>query len=218
MDIIEAIRERKSIRGYRSEPVPEKIIRKILDIATRAPSAENIQPWHITVVSGRALEGIRQGNLKMLDSGELISRRRLEGVYRSRQVELAIELFGLMGITREDRKMRDEWLKRGFRFFDAPAAIFISTDNELGESSSFFDCGALTQTICLAALSFGLGTCIVGQGVMFPEVVRSFTGIPASQRLVIGIALGYPDRDFPANKLRSKREPIDNTVSWCRDN
>jgi nitroreductase len=154
----------------------------------------------------------------MLASGVETSGRRLEGVYRERQVKLAIELFGLMGISREDRKGRDEWLKRGFRFFDAPAAIIISADKELGESSSFFDCGALTQTICLAALSFGLGTCIVGQGVMFPEVVRSFTGIPSSQRLVIGIALGYPDRDFPANKLISQREPVDDTVSWCRDN
>jgi len=79
------------------------------------------------------------------------------------------------------------------------------------------DIGALMQTICLAALHHGLGTCIEDQGTMFPDVVRKFTGMPDSKRIVISIAIGYPDWDFPANKLESRREPLENVVTWCGD-
>ncbi len=217
MDIIEAIKSRKSIRGYKRDPVPEATLREILSIATRAPSATNTQPWKITVVSGEALEVIRRGNLEMYAAGKMPERRRLEGVYRERQVELGVQLFTLMGIGRDDKEKREDWVKRGLRLFDAPAAIYLSADSSLGETLCYFDCGALAQTICLTALSYGLDTCIMGQGITFPKVVRKFTGIPESERLIISIAIGYPDWDFPANKLESKREPIENIARFVSE-
>jgi len=218
MDIMEAVRSRKSIRGYKPDPVPKEILKEILDIATRSPSGMNTQPWEFTVITGEVLDNIKRANVEMLGSGAIpnpdFAGKPYEGVYRNRQVEVAVQLFGLMGIAREDKEKRAEWMQRGFRFFDAPAAIVLSVDKSLGEIRPQFDIGAIVQTICLAALNYGLGTCIQDQGLMFPEVVRSFAGILESKRMVIAIAIGYPDWDFPANKLESKREPVENITAW----
>jgi len=129
-------------------------------------------------------------------------------------VGLAIQIFGLMGIAREDKEKRAEWMERGFRFFDAPAAIILSVDRCLGDGYPLFDIGAISQSICLTALKYGLGTCIEDQGILYPQVVRRFTGIPESKRIIISIAIGYPDWDFPANKLESSREPIESITTW----
>lgn len=219
MDIIEAIRTRKSVRGFRPDPVPKEILRDILDIATQAPSAMNTQPWEIIVIAGEVLENIKRGNIEMLESGALpnpnVSVQPFEGVYRQRQVDLAVQIFQLMGIAREDKAKRAEWMKRGFRFFDAPAAFILSVDKALKPWWELFDFGAISQTICLAALKYGLGTCIEDQGVMYPEVIRKYTGMPESKRIIICIPIGYPDWDFPANRLESKREPVEAITTWC---
>ena len=219
MDVVEAIRSRKSIRGFKPTPVPKEVLREILDIARRAPSSINTQPWDITVVTGEVLDNIKKGNIEMLAIGAEpnpdVPSKPHEGIYRQRQVELAIQIFKLMDIAREDKAKRAEWGQRGVRFFDAPAAIILSVDRSVDKLSSHFDIGAIVQTICLAALNYGLGTCIENQGIIFPEVVRKYTHIPESNKILISIAIGYPDWDFPANKLESKREPIEDFVTWC---
>jgi len=219
MDVIEAIRTRKSIRGFKPDPVTKEILRDIIDIARRAPSGMNTQPWEITIVSGEALDNIKRENIQMLASGAIQNSGRpnqlFEGVFRQRQIDLAIQLFQLMGIAREDKEKRAEWMQRGFRFFDAPAAIIISVDSSLHESRPRFDIGAISQTICLAALNYGLGTCIEDQGIMYPEILRKHTGIPESKQIIISIAIGYPDWDFPANKVESEREPVESITTWC---
>ena len=218
MDILAAIRKRKSIRGYKPDPVPQEILREIIEIAERAPSAMNTQPWEITVVTGKILDNIRQSQIELLKAGATpdvkIPSKPFEGKYRQRQVELAIKLFEAMNIAREDKEKRAEWQKKGYRFFDAPAAIILSVDKSLNELPAQFNLGLIVQTICLAALHFGLGTCIEYQSITYPEVVREFTNIPESKRISVGIAIGYPDWDFPANKAVSKREPVDEIVTW----
>jgi len=219
MDIAEAICSRKSIRGYKSTPVAKETLKEILDIAARAPSSDNAQTWELTVVTGEVLDNIRWGNVELLTSGVVpnpdFALGHLEGVYRRREVELAIQIFQLMGIAREDRDERAQWRQRGFRFFDAPTAIILSADSSLSESRILLDAGLIIQTICLAALNYNLGTCIGVQGVMYPDVVRKFTNIPESKRIIMSIAIGYPDWDFPANKLESKREPVEDITTWC---
>lgn len=218
MDIIEALRWRKSIRGYKPDPIPKEIVREILEIASRSPSAKNAQPWEVTVVAGKVLEQIKRGNLEMLASGAIpnpdVSYMDFHGVYKRRQVALAIQLFELMGIDRRDRNKRAEWNQRGLRFFDAPAAIILTADTSLDESATQFDLGIITHAICLAALNYGLGTCINGQAIMYPEVVRKFTGIPETKRITMSIAIGYSDWDFAANKVASKRAPAESITSW----
>jgi len=215
MEIIQAICTRKSIRGYKPDPVPMEILRKILETAAHSPSAMNTQPWEVTVVTGETLNNIKRANVGMLDSASHFWRRPYEGVYRQRQVDLGVQIFSLMGIARENKEKRAQWLERGFRFFDAPAAIIVSIDSSIEGPLALLGIGAFCQSVCLAALDYGLGTCIEDQVIAFPDVLRKFLGIAQSKHIVIGIAIGYPDWDFPANKLESEREPIERFANWC---
>ncbi len=221
MDIVEAIKIRKSIRGFKADPVPKEVIMEVLEIAGRAPSAMNTQPWEFAVLTGEVLEKIKQVNIEKLYSPDpsqpehTVTGWPRDSVYRDRQVELAIQIFKLMDIGREDKEKRASWMERGFRYFDAPAAIILLTDSVLTDEGPLLDLGAVMQTICLAALSYDLGTCIEDQGVMAPEVVRKLANIPETKRIIMSIAIGYPDWDFPANKLETTREPIENLVTWC---
>ena len=220
MDIIEAAKTRKSIRGYKRDPVPKEVLEQILELASHAPSAMNTQPWEFTVLTGEVLANVRQGNIELVNSGALPSPEHVvtgwprDSIYRQRQVDLAKQLFRLMDIPREDKEKRAKWMERGFRYFDAPAAIILSTDRCLSESGPLLDIGAVIQTICLGALHFGLGTCIEDQGTMYPQVLRKYAHIPESKRIIAAIAIGYPDWDFPANKVESEREPIENVTTW----
>jgi nitroreductase len=220
MNIIEAIKTRKSIRDFTVDPVPQHILMKILETASHAPSAGNSQPWEFTVVTGNKLDTIRKVNIEKLKSKAPrhpdLSAKALprDSVYRKRQIEISKQLFGLMDISREDLEKRDRWMELGFRYFNAPAAIIISMDRSLHYPRPIFDIGSITQNICLAALYYGLGTCIANQGISYPEVLHEMAGIPESKRIVISIAIGYPNWDFPANKVVSNREPVENITTW----
>lgn len=221
MDIIEAIKKRKSIRDFKNDQVPQSVIREILEIACRAPSAMNTQPWEFTVIAKETLDNIRNSVIVKLRAGEKPHSEHSvvgwpsDSVYRTRQIELAKGIFKLMDIKREDADKRTKWLERGFRFFNAPAAIIICVDKMLTQGTPIFDIGTVTQNICLAALHYGLGTCIEDQGVMYPEELRNFCDIPENKQIIIAIAIGYPNWDFPANQLETSREPVDNITTWC---
>ena len=220
MNIVEAITNRKSIRNFKPTPVPKTILEEILNVSCRAPSSVNQQPWEFAVVSGDLLEKIKQQNIEKLLAGLPAQRdypvedRPKDSIYRKRQVDLAIQLFEMMGIPREDKEKRQEWLLRGFRYFDAPCAIFIYSDKCLSEVGSVLDIGAVMQNICLAALKYELGTCIENQGIQYSDMLRELIGIPETKRIAVSIAIGYPDWDFPANRLVSDRESVDNITLW----
>lgn len=219
MDIADAIRQRKSIRGFKPDPVPKDVLRNVLEIAVRAPSSVNAQPWEFAVIAGEVLDRVKRENVERLVSGKEanpdLRSDPWQGVFRQRQVELAKQIFQLMGIAREDKEKRAQWAQRGARFFDAPVAIIVFADGSLPESRPLFDAGCVCQTICLAALHFGLGTCIEGQGVHYPDVLRKHTGMPESKRIITSIAIGYPDWDYPANAVKTERESLDNITMWC---
>jgi nitroreductase len=223
MEITEAIVTRKSIRKFKPDPVSKETIRKILEVASRAPSSENTQPWEFVVIAGETLDTLRQKNVQKIRNMEfppdemahIMIERPKGSIYRTRQIEIAKQLFSLMDIPRKDLQKRTEWLERGFRYFDAPVAIIVVADKSLPVEGTFLDIGSVTQNICLAALAHGLHTCIENQGITYSDVVREVTGIPDTKRLMSAVAIGYPDWDFPANKVQSEREPIDNIVTWC---
>jgi len=220
MEVIEAVKKRKSIRGYKPDPVPKQVLEHILALASHAPSAMNTQPWELTVLTGKVLEDVRRSNVDLLKSGVPPSPEHVvvswprDSIYRQRQVDLAKQLFQLMDVPREDKEKRARWLERGFRYFDAPAVIIVSADRCLSASGPLLDIGALIQTICLSAVHFGLGTCIEDQGVAYPQALREYARIPESKRIIAAIAIGYPDWDFPANKVESEREPVNNITAW----
>lgn len=219
MDLLQAVEARKSIRGFKPDPVPQAVIAELLSAALCTPSPVNTQPWEITVLTGAPLEALKQANMELLQSGAPRDPNAdygpHTGIYRRRQIDLAVQLFQLMGIGREDREKRAEWTALGCRYFDAPAAIIIVVDESVSEWCALFSVGSLAQTIALLALNYGLGTCIQGQAIAYPEAVRRISGVPDAKRLIIGIALGYPDFDFPANRARAERLTLESAVSWC---
>ena len=218
MEVMEAIESRRSIRGYKPIPVPKETLIQILEVAIRAPSYDNAQPWGFTILGGKVLndlrEALQQQSLAGMSPHPDFPLETLGRVHRSRYVELAKSLFQLMDIAREDKEKRVQWLSKMVGFFDAPNAIIVTADAEFSGHYSMFCLGAVSQNIALAALNFGLGTCLDVAAIVYPEVIRSVVGIPESKKVAIGIAIGYPDWDFPANELRSTREPLENVATW----
>jgi nitroreductase len=209
---------RRSIRGYKPDPVPKALIREVIEIAMRAPSSLNTQPWNFYVVAGAPLDRIRAGNTERNLAGVPSSREfrghgEYAGAHRERQIEIAKQLFGAMGIERHDKARRQDGVLRGFRQFDAPVSVVVTYDRSIhGGDIAPFDCGAIANALVNAAWSRGLGCVINSQGIMQSPVVREHAGIPEDQVIMICIAMGYPDDTFPANAVVSRRKPVDDAA------
>ncbi|MZR31598.1 nitroreductase [Sneathiella litorea] len=219
MDFDTIVRGRRSIRGYKPDPIPKSVLKEIIDIAARAPSSMNTQPWHLHVISGEPLDRIRAGNTERNLAGVPSSREfrvedKYEGVHRDRQVKVAVQLFEAMGIERHDAERRQEWVLRGFRQFDAPVSVIVAYDKELQGDIRHFDLGAITYGLVLAAWSRGIGAVINSQGIMQSPVVREHAGIPENHVIQTAVAMGYPDDSFPANAVVSTRRPVEEVVTF----
>lgn len=221
MDLREAFKTRKSIRGFRPTPVPDKLIIDILDFARLSPSSTNSQCWEFVVATGKSLEIAKATNVEQTLAGAEMASDVLAqshtGKRRERQVTLAKMVYGLMDIARDDQEGRMQWHLKGMRFFDAPAVILICLDESVYNRDNqlpLFDAGIVTQSIVLLALEHGLGTCIQGVGVAYSEALKRALDIPESKRLIVSVAIGYPDWDFPANAVESEREPLENLMVW----
>ncbi|HOA50461.1 MAG TPA: nitroreductase [Novosphingobium sp.] len=220
MEFDDVIMGRRSIRGYKPDPVPRQLIEEVLTLAMRAPSSMNTQPWNFHVITGEPLARIRQGNTERTlagvpDSREFRKGTAFDGVHRDRQVEVAKQLFGAMGIERDDKAKRQDWVLRGFRQFDAPVCVIITYDKVLdGSDDTPFDCGAVTTALVNAAWSRGLGCVINSQGIMQSPVVREHAGIPDDQVIMKAVALGWPDDSFPANAVVPTRKSVDEAATF----
>ena len=220
MDYNDIVHERRSIRGYQQKPIPRELIEEIIDLAKRAPSSMNTQPWHFHVITGEPLERIRKGNTEKMMSGSAVDREikmnhGYEGPHRERQIEIAVQLFEAMGIARDDKPKRQDWVMRGFRQFDAPVSIVITVDKALADDTiAHFDCGAATYGLVLAAWSKGLGSVINGQGIMQSSVVRENANIPEDEVIMTCVAMGYPSDEFVANDVKSRRVANDQVASF----
>ncbi len=220
MDLDQAITERRSIRGFTNQPVPKELLEEIITLANRAPSSMNTQPWHLHVLTGEPLEQVRKGKTERMLGGVKPTRdiedyAEYEGEHRKRQIEIAVQLFEVMGIERGDKERRQDWVMRGFRQFDAPVSIVVCFDRSLlSNTIAHFDTGAMTNSLVLAAWARGLGAVINGQGIMQSPVVREVAGIPEDQIILTCVALGWPDEEFVANSVVSRRSPISNTTQF----
>ncbi len=220
MDYEEIAQARRSIRGYKPDPIPREVLEEIIHIAKQAPSSMNTQPWHFHVLTGEPLERIRKGNTEKMMAGSAVDREiklnhGYEVPHRERQIEIAVQLFEAMGIARDDKERRMDWVMRGFRQFDAPVSIVITVDKALADDTiAHFDCGAATYGLVLAAWSKGIGSVINGQGIMQSSVVRENAMIPDDQVIMTCVAMGYPDETFVANDVKSRRTPNDKVASF----
>lgn len=223
MQLVETMKRRRSIRGYKPDLVPDDVITEILDQARRSPSSVNSQPWEFVVLTGKSLDIARETNVEQTLAGAQmlpdVPAQLYTGRYRERQVELGKTFYGIMHIERDDQEGRMQWHLRGMRFFDAPAVILTCLDESAYSRESqlpLFDAGLVTQSIVLLALEYGLGTCIQGITVAYPEALKRALGIPLSKRLIVSVAMGYPDWDFPANAVETNRDPLGAFVTWKR--
>jgi len=221
MELKQAMQERRSIRGFKKDPVPRALLEEVIALANRAPSSMNTQPWHLHVLTGEPLEKVREGNSTRMLQGvppvrEISDHGAYAGVHRDRQVGIAKQLFAAMGIERDDKERRKDWVMRGFRQFDAPVSIVVCFDKSLDDNGTIahFDLGAVTYGLVLAAWSMGLGCVINGQGIMQSPVVREHAQIPDDQVIMTCVAMGWPDEDFSANAVVSTRRPVEEVTRF----
>jgi nitroreductase len=218
MNIIEAIHDRKSSRAFLPKPVPRAAVERILDAARWAPSWANTQPWEFIVVGGETLKKIGEEFCRRMSAGakdnpDVPMPREWDEPYKSRYAQLGKRLFDILGVAQDDKAGRARHYQRMYSFFGAPAMIYILTGDKLGHYS-LFDCGSVTQTICLLAEAEGLGTCILAAAVRHPDIIRAHVDVSPTKKFVIGIAIGYPDPQSPYNHYRSSRVPLAEIVRW----
>jgi nitroreductase len=220
MEFEALVNTRRSVRGYKTDPIPRAIIEDVISVAKGAPSSMNTQPWHVHVLTGAPLDRIRERNTEEMLAGaqakrDIVTHGPYEGIHRKRQVDIAIQLFEAMGIARDDKERRQDWVMRGFRQFDAPVSLVLTYDKVLDPGAvCHFDLGALSYGIVLAAWDRCLGTVVNGQGIMRSDIVREVADIPENEVIMTCIAMGYPNDDFSANAVKSHREPNDAFVHY----
>jgi nitroreductase len=220
MSVDEAIRRRRSVRGFRPEEVPEATMREVFELAQWAPSNCNVQPWTPHVVSGEALKRLRDA---LVDAGmrdepirpDWPADGKFTDVYRERQVDAAQRLYGAMGVERRDAVGRKMAYIRNHAFFDAPHAVFVFMPEPF-DTREATDIGMYAQTLMLALTARGIGSCAQGALGLFPHIVREHLGIPANYKLLFGVSFGYEDASVKANAARVGRANLDDAVRFHR--
>ncbi|MGO4617209.1 nitroreductase [Nocardia sp. 2YAB30] len=215
-DLEDAITERRSTRLFlRDKPVPRELVNEALTLAMRAPSNSNVQPWHVVFASGPARDRLVEA---LLEDARTAPPRvpRLPDAFAHIRQELGATVYGSMGIARHDVRARRIAVLRNWEFFRAPLAGIICMHRELDYVDAM-GVGMFLQTLLLALTARGLATCVQVAIAGYPDTVRSQLGIPDEMRILSGLAIGYADREFPANALRVPRNRADQHVVFIDD-
>jgi nitroreductase len=211
----EAMLSRRSLRAFRSDPVPRETVERILALASRAPSGTNIQPWHVTVVAGEARARLTQAMYaEFMERGEEAWKREFDYYpskwrepYLSRRRKIGWDLYGLLGIGKGERERTHRQHARNYLFFDAPVGLVITLERDL-PVGAWLDTGMFLQNVMLAARAFGLDTCPQAAIASAHPVLRRELAIPEEQVVVCGMSLGYARADAIENTLVTVREPV----------
>lgn len=218
MTLEQALRQRRSVRAFLPQQVPDATLRDVFNLAQLAPSNCNTQPWVVHVASGASCERLRH---RLTQAGMDPSQHlpdfpydgRYPGVYRERQVDAAAQLYGAMGIAREDKLARGHALLANYAFFGAPHVAFICLPDHFGLREAA-DCGIYAQALMLALTAKGLASCPQA-AVSFPApAVRQELGLPEGLKVLMGVSFGYEDPEAPANRCRVGRANLDAAVTF----
>ncbi|NBA96075.1 nitroreductase [Pseudomonas sp. R5(2019)] len=214
MHVDSAIRSRKSVRRFLSGHIPRPSIERILELSARAPSGNNVQPWHVHVLTGAAKQALCRDILEAAatQSDEHTPEYQYYPdqcfePYSGRSREVGVDLDEALGIARGDLEARERQTLRNYLFFDAPVGLLISLDRRLN-TGSYMDLGMFMQNIMLAARGQGFHTCAQAAFAWYHKIVRQHLPLPDDHILVCGIALGHEDRTAPENNFNTAREPI----------
>ena len=214
MDLLKAMEERRSSRAFLDKPVDRETLEKLFRLATQAPSAINLQPWEITVVSGEEKKRLSRLLVKRMKEmnvscGPGANRPLPEHFIERQRGLLNVTLPGLP----ENTPFQDFINEGSCNFYGAPSAIIITID-EVFSSIRLADIGIVVGYLVLAAHGLGLGTCPIGLITAFDDAIREELNIPEEKQVVIGMAVGYGDPDDPINQTRSERVPLKDVVKW----
>ena len=219
MQFDELLHARKSIRAFKPDPVPLSLVKEILELASRAPSGTNIQPWKVHVAAGDVRAKLEAEVLAHREThphdkaAEFPRTSKRKEPYTSRMKTLGKEMYGLLEIPRGDQAANWAQWGRNYKFFDAPVGLIFTIDKDL-DAMSFLDIGMYMQTLMLAAKSRGLDTCAQGAWNNFWSVTRRVLNVPDDEYIVAGMSLGYADETAPVNTLVAEREPLESFATF----
>lgn len=225
----EVITGRQSIRAFLDHPVDRKLIQEILEVASRAPSGTNTQPWKVYVVTGarrqRLIDQVCHAQMQLYQNPELAQQytetfayypETWISPYIDRRRENGWGLYGLLGIQKGEKdKMAAQHL-RNYQLFDAPVGIFFTVDKAMGIGSKM-DISMMIQNVMLAAKARGLDTCPQAAWNHFHQIVTDVLDAPANEELVCGMALGYADPDALVNTFRTPRVLVEEFAVFLED-
>lgn len=220
MNVSEAVRSRISVRAFLDRPVPEGLLRSLLEAAARAPSGGNLQPWRLYVLSGAPLAELRTSMRPRLARDSApdpleydIYPPNLWEPYRTQRFRVGEMMYALLGIPREDKAARLRRFAENYMFFGAPVGLFCFIDRRMGPPQ-WSDLGMYLQTVMLLLREHGLSSCPQESWSTYNRVVRDFLGAPAELMLFCGMAIGYADETAAVNRLVSERMTLEEFASF----
>lgn len=215
MKVSDAVASRFSCRAFTDQPVSEAAVRRLLDRARRAPSGGNVQPWRVYVLAGDALAALLadvEEARKTLPMGRPpeypIYPAKLKSPWRDYRFKCGEDMYGAIGVPREDKAERLRHFARNYRLFGAPVGLFLYLDRQMGPPQ-WSDAGMFLQTLMLLAREEGLHSCAQEAWAVWAEEVTRHTGAPDNEMLFCGLALGHADMSHPINGFRTDRAEVE---------
>ena len=212
----EAIRSRRSIRAFLPTPVPRETVQAILEVAARAPSGTNTQPWQVHVLTGESKAALSGAIRSAYDDPDERARHTEEYAYyptewRSpyidRRRKVGWDLYSLLGIGRADKERMHAQHGRNYDFFGAPVGLMFTIDRVM-QQGSWLDYGMFLQSMMVAARGRGLDTCPQAAFTQFHRIIATHLALGEQQMVVCGMSLGYADPAAVENTLVTEREPV----------
>jgi nitroreductase len=220
VDVYEAVRSRRAVRGFTDEPVADDVLRRVLNAAAWAPSGSNVQPWHVYVVTGSPLAQLKKLAVERVATGDPWDEREyqmyptaMKAPYGERRAAFARERYSALGIVREDWEARQRAAIANWDCFGAPAALFCYIDRELGRPQ-WSDLGMYLQTVMLLLRAEGLHSCPQMAWSQVRETVAEIVSPPDDLVLFSGMSIGYEDPTV--SYLRTGRAPLAETVTFVQ--
>ena len=214
-----AITSRRSIRRFLPTAVPQRTVEELLAIASRAPSGTNVQPWKVYALAGHAKDALCAATLDKHNGTGMDGREfdyyptQWSDPWLSRRRKIGLDLYGLLGIGKDDKARMKEQAGRNYLFFDAPVGFIFTMDRQLGRGM-FIDYGMFLGNLMTAARARGLDTCAQAAFADYHQTIRQALGIPENELVVCGMSLGYADNAAPENKLVTERAPVEEFTSF----
>lgn len=209
----EAIASRRSLRAYLDKPVPQELVEHILDIAARAPSGTNMQPWKVYAVAGEAKDRLAKALVADFLSGAPRQHEKYAYYpspffepYLARRRKVGWDLYTLIGIARGENEKMKAFHARNYEFFGAPVGLIFTIDRRL-EPGSWLDHGMFLENIMIAARGHGLDTCPQASFPPHHKVIRQHLPLDPEEMVTCGMSLGYADPEALENQLMTERVP-----------